>query len=1056
MKLQTYDINSNITEISLTETIRDLLERRNYENVPKEYTKEIPQNFEFIKITSITYDREKKETDIQLIDFQQLLSAISSFNGKFAYVIESDENDVSLYLGGEQKFLKDSFEGIYGGSETEFASVNLENMPHTKAMLGIPSLKKDSQKEFKQNLERIIYPLQGKKFRIVLVAESFNLNDINLIIDNYRRLKDEIHKLAKQTRNESHSNSKTEGFSFSSSTTEGYSDSISITEGESYSKSDKTTKSKIASSGIGTILGGVIGGTIGLIEGPLGAAAGAAVGGAIGNTVSGWFANETETYTTNSSKSTSTSKNFSTTLSNTKNYSENKSRTIGISFEEINSNAKYIEELIDKYIKRYQKGITNGMWRYALYIQAEDDYTLNSLATTIKSVYSGENSFFEPIRFTEKINIDINKFPIIEFKSNHIIHKSFASFTTPINTEELSIISSLPKNDIDGIKVSKISSYGLTTNTTNGIPLGVVLNKKKALNRKFLINKDTLSSHMFISGITGAGKSNTIKLLLKNIYEEYKIPFLVLEPAKSEYKNLLNEIKELQYFAPGADEIFKLNPFIFDTNNPNITLFKHIDMLKSVFNAAFPMYASMPYLLEEAIIKIYEEKGWNIHTQTNKYLPHSQTIPYDKKYFLFPTMNDLLKKIDEIVSSFGYHIDLESNLKAALTTRIRNLTVGTKGNIFNSLFSLSDEDLFSKPTIIELSNITNDEEKTFIMALLLNKLYFYIMNKQSNELKHITVIEEAHRLLPNINLNTSLEESSSKAFAVETFTNILAEVRAFGEGLIIADQIPSKLNPDVIKNTNTKIIHRLTSMDDRNLVGNNINLNKNQILDLAELKVSEGIVHNKDLHQPFLVKINRYNEKLISEKKIKEFREKFLKTHNNLQYRYLFEKDFFNKECQNKEYLINLHKFIQFLNAIFANFNYKAWFEEIKKLNDEKCVIYSFINHWFKVEFLSDIKCYKNVNEYLDTYESFIDLISALNDNEEIEYYLRRFIKHFLINDKINYKLIIGENMKNNPQFVIDIENLSTNKIIKKYFGKENKEMEYALKEILASGGNIC
>jgi len=1032
------DLITNNIEISLNEIIKDSLERKNYEQLPTQYTyQKFNEDLEFIKIISLTYDREKKDTDIQLIDFQQFLSAISYFNGKFAYILESDENGVSLYLGGDKKFLKDTFEGIYGGSDIEFSSIELKNMDATKIMLGIPSLKKDSEKDFKQNLERIIYPLQGKKFRIAIVADALKKDDIDKIISNYRDLKDEIHKLAKQTKNLSETNSESLGESIT--ITASKSNTITLTEGENYSKSDKTTKSKVA-----TLAGGVLGAAIGSVIPGAGTAAGAALGASAGAIIAGLFGSEQET------KGYSNSKSEGFTSSQSKSQNETKttttSKTVGVSFEEINSNAQYLEKLIDEYIKRYQQGLTNGMWRYALYIQANDDYTLHSLETMIKSVYSGKNSYFEPIRFTEKLSMDISKLPIIEFNANHIIHKSFASFTTPINTEELSIIASLPKEDIDGIKVSKISSYGLTTHTNNGVKLGKVLNKKKITEKNFFINKETLASHMFVSGITGSGKSNTIKLLLKNLYKEYKVPFLIIEPAKSEYKNLMNDIENLQYFAAGNDEIFKINPFIFDPNKT--MLFKHIDMLKSAFNAAFPMYGSMPYLLEEAIIKIYEDRGWNIKTQTNKYLPKSKTISYESKFIIFPTMNDLLKKLEEIVKNAGYYQDLESNIKAALITRIKNLTIGTKGNIFNILYSLSDEDLFEKPTIIDLSNITNNEEKIFLMALILNKLYFYATNRDKDELAHITVIEEAHRLLPNIDLNSSMEEASSKAYGVETFTNILAEIRAFKEGLIIVDQIPSKLHPDVIKNTDTKIVHRLTAMDDREMIGKSINLNKNQILDLAELKVSEGVVYNRDLHKPFLVKINKYNEKKISSEKIEIFRKNYLNTHIQLKYKFLFEENFYNKKCQNESFDVS-EKFINFLNMLFSKLYYKEWFEEIKQLTGE-CIIYAFVKEWEKLKFISNIKCYDSIEKYQKVYESFIDLLLALNENQEVDYFLERFLNNFK-----DYKLIIAENIYNNDNLQQDIKNLNLEEILNKYFGISNEQMIRNLSEVI-KGKEIC
>ena len=195
------------------------------------------------------------------------------------------------------------------------------------------------------------------------------------------------------------------------------------------------------------------------------------------------------------------------------------------------------------------------------------------------------------------------------------------------------------------------------------------------------------------------------------------------------------------------------------------------------------------------------------------------------------------------------------------------------------------------------------------MGLILNKLYTYkekenskkieekenskqIEEKENSKLNHITVIEEAHRLLPNISLDKSGEEASSRAKSIETFTNILAEIRAYGEGIIIADQIASKLNRDVIKNTNIKIIHRTMDYEDREIVGKAINLTDEQILDIAELKKGEAIVHNKDVHQAFMVKIDEFEEEKISDDEIKNFYKKFIENNENYKYEFLFEENY--------------------------------------------------------------------------------------------------------------------------------------------------------------------
>ena len=61
-------------------------------------------------------------------------------------------------------------------------------------------------------------------------------------------------------------------------------------------------------------------------------------------------------------------------------------------------------------------------------------------------------------------------------------------------------------------------------------------------------------------------------------------------------------------------------------------------------------------------------------------------------------------------------------------------------------------------------------------------------------------------------------------------TNSIAEMRAFGEGFIIADQAPGLLDMAVIRNTNTKIILILPDQIDRELVGKSANLNDEQIM----------------------------------------------------------------------------------------------------------------------------------------------------------------------------------------------------------------------------------
>lgn len=1103
-------------QVRLDKSISAFLERQGYENYSLDkFETESPQELGFIKILNITYDRKKDETDINLIDFEQILSAVSSKTSKFAYIIDGDKNGVSLYIGTAKDsvdFLNDTFNGIYSGSQTQICeNFLLDDIKNTKAMLGIPSLKRDSEKNYKQNLEKIIFPMEGKKFRIILVADSYSNEVIRDIISSYQNLGDDVHKITKISKSANHSLAHTEGFTFTigSSQAKG----VNLTENKSHTKgyNDKGPAAKAVGvattvlAGVMTFGGALVGAGIGaamvtsaeIVAGAMaGASAGMAGGGLIGSGVKGMvdtvFANKTVNENDTAGISLGGSINNATNKSVSNNSSDTITKGVSVSYDEINKSAVYVEEMIDKFIERFQKGLSYGMWKVSLYIQADDEIVLSELEHTLKSVYSGDDTHFEAIRFTRNLNdIDFNplNFNSLYFDKDivlHPIHQSFAGFNSIVNTQELAILSALPKNDIDGVSVSRISDFGLTQDSEldkyNCIKIGNISNKKKLTSQKFKLSFDAINSHVFVSGATGSGKSNTIKGILKKINGQ-KIPFLVIEPAKSEYKNLLNDIKGLQIFRPGAkNDIFRFNPFIFEYSKENLstTLTKHIDMLKTTFISAFGMYGPMPYILEEAIYKIYEDRGWNLQNESNPYITDMLEADTNRRNLLFPTMDDLKQKVVEVVESAGYYQDIGSNIKAALKTRIGNLTLGVKGKIFNSRHCFDYSILFTKPTIIELSNIVNDDEKAFLMGLLLSKLYQYREeNGSSDTLRHITVIEEAHRLLPNISTNTNQENANPRGKAVETFTNILAEIRSYGEGIIVADQIASKLHVDVIKNTNVKIIHRTMDLEDRNIVGKSVNLNEDQILDIAELKKGEAIVHNRDVHQAFLVKIDEFKEKPTTLEHINDFYKNFEDDNKKFKYEFLLEKHYYLEDKPNFKDL-NLNtlkpKLMKFINSIIfdennAIKNYEILKSEFPAYKTENEYIYSILYVFLNLNYISNYQYYRNIDAYMQAYEYFVYTILHISNKinksiESIDIFKKAFMhkniksifedmKKYPTNE-IDYNLLVLDNITTSSslyKFWTDIaiddaldKNLEIFSL--KVFGVVNNQLKFALKSI--------
>jgi hypothetical protein len=171
-------------------------------------------------------------------------------------------------------------------------------------------------------------------------------------------------------------------------------------------------------------------------------------------------------------------------------------------------------------------------------------------------------------------------------------------------------------------------------------------------------------------------------------------------------------------------------------------------------------------------------------------------------------------------------------------------------------------DLFGRPAVVELRNVTDDEEKAFVMALLLSQLFEVAEARQSDvhpaaqhPLQHITLIEEAHRLLRAPRTAVAAESADAQAKAVRLFTDLLAEMRAYGEGFVVADQIPSGLAPEVIKNSTVKIVHRLSAPDDRAVVSASMNLTDEQSRQLVRLGPGRAVVHDDSTDEALLVDV---------------------------------------------------------------------------------------------------------------------------------------------------------------------------------------------------------
>ena len=541
----------------------------------------------------------------------------------------------------------------------------------------------------------------------------------------------------------------------------------------------------------------------------------------------------------------------------------------GITQNFTNHQVKHTLEILDLQMKRLEQCSALGMWNFAAYVISDSFNTVNNVAHMYLALTQGEESFIT----NSAINIwsansekeetkillrEISRLqhPVFCLKENlnndWLMYPTTVDATTTISGRELAYAFNFPRKSVAGFPVLECAEFGRNIVTYDEhskdekkIELGNIFHMHhEEENNVVQLSLDSLASHTFITGSTGAGKSNTIYKMLDSA-EKQGISFLVIEPAKGEYKHVFgDEDRNISVYGTNSKKmpLLRINPFSFPED---IHILEHLDRLVEIFNVCWPMYAAMPAVLKNAVEKAYEECGWDLADSSNRYGND-----------MYPTFADVARNVKLIIDTSEYDSDNKGAYKGALLTRLQSLTNGLNGMIF-TVDELSDKDLFDKNVIVDISRVGSNETKSLIMGLLILKLQEYRMTGQAinSSLKHLTVLEEAHNILKRTSFEQSAESSNLLGKSVEMISNAIAEMRTYGEGFIIADQAPALLDMAVIRNTNTKIIMRLPDLSDRELVGRAANLNDNQIAELAKLPRGVAAVYQNEWIQPILCKV---------------------------------------------------------------------------------------------------------------------------------------------------------------------------------------------------------
>lgn len=353
--------------------------------------------------------------------------------------------------------------------------------------------------------------------------------------------------------------------------------------------------------------------------------------------------------------------------------------------------------------------------------------------------------------------------------------------------------------------------------------------------------------HMLIVGTPGTGKTTfSVHLLLQ--FARRGIPFLAIEPTKTEYRAMIDSVKNLQVFTPGNNSVspFIVNPFLPPRG---IRVEQYIPSLVSAFEAAFSMPSPLDILFLNAIRASYTRYGWKDYSM----LGDPDVRPFGLYEFILI--------FRELLESSSYSREVKSNLQSGGLYRLMNL-IQQNSNIYDNIHTIPIEDLLSAPTVLELNAIDNAEQKSLIMALLLINICVYTKHNQAGDgkLKNAILIDEAHVLLGGQGAGKE-DGAGSRGTTVRALQDMIAEIRSYGTSMIIADQSPTKVSREVVANTDIKVAFRLVQGVEKELIADSTNMDESQKEELSRLRTGEAFVFHSLLDAPQLVYTEDIREK---------------------------------------------------------------------------------------------------------------------------------------------------------------------------------------------------
>lgn len=520
--------------------------------------------------------------------------------------------------------------------------------------------------------------------------------------------------------------------------------------------------------------------------------------------------------------------------------------------------------LLDVLIGRTYEYESYGLWHVTGYFMSDKITTARIAANNYRSLMFPDDSGQEVAAINSwrrSGRADASDFRSLATYLSRFVHPRFSygggievDASTSISSKELGMHLVLPSTTVPGFTVvehaefgKEVTTYDLTPSPEvvapeDSIAIGSVFDRGQATRNSVVLGTKSLCRHTFVTGSAGSGKSNAVYQMLTELRRS-KVPFLVIEPAKGQYKNAFGNLPDVSVFSTNPDvaRLLSLNPFIFPKS---IHVLEHVDGLVEVFGVCWPLNDGMRAFLKDAILRSYEVVGWDLGSST-----------FEGKHLEFPDFDVLAEQLDELILESNYSSHIKSSYHDSLLTRVKSLTVGLNKYIF-TLDQTPYEELFDKNCVLDLSRVKSAETTALIMGFVVYMLNEHRVDQgagNDGELKHVTVIEEAHNLLRNTSDNAFDPADKS----MDMITNTITEMGTYGEGFIIVDQSPSLVNSTAIKSARTVVVLRTPEADDRAAIVKCLDLTDAQTKEIANLPNGVAVVCQNDWACPVLTLINK-------------------------------------------------------------------------------------------------------------------------------------------------------------------------------------------------------